>query len=238
MVPLLVFARTKWVKSKTVVRFKCICRNEWKIPYLVETYINNKSYEKLNFVEEPVEIMDREIKRLKQSRIPIVKVAVSPVDIGFPVATSTIERCFSAMKLGEIGFEKSDHGSQPRSQGRTRFVLSAITEKHTKPIGGRFVLCGCFSSDSRFSDGFSFTRASLSITGGCFSNDSRFTGGCFTRASLSFIVHGSQPSTTPCSILQSPLFRECEGQFRLQRSVIHMVALKERKKEKFQRGAS
>ena len=28
----------------------------------------------LNFVEEPVEIMDREIKRLKQSRIPIVKV--------------------------------------------------------------------------------------------------------------------------------------------------------------------
>ncbi|KAL4564141.1 hypothetical protein LXL04_028193 [Taraxacum kok-saghyz] len=30
--------------------------------------------EKLNFVEEPVEIMDREIKRLKQSRIPIVKV--------------------------------------------------------------------------------------------------------------------------------------------------------------------
>ena len=28
----------------------------------------------LNFVEEPVEIMDREVKRLKQSRIPIVKV--------------------------------------------------------------------------------------------------------------------------------------------------------------------
>ncbi|GJY72285.1 putative reverse transcriptase domain-containing protein [Tanacetum coccineum] len=30
--------------------------------------------DKLNFVEEPVEIMDREVKRLKQSRIPIVKV--------------------------------------------------------------------------------------------------------------------------------------------------------------------
>ncbi|GJT08402.1 hypothetical protein Tco_0842864 [Tanacetum coccineum] len=28
----------------------------------------------LNFIEEPVEIMDREVKRLKQSRIPIVKV--------------------------------------------------------------------------------------------------------------------------------------------------------------------
>ncbi|GKD38433.1 putative reverse transcriptase domain-containing protein, partial [Tanacetum coccineum] len=30
--------------------------------------------DKLNFIEEPVEIMDQEVKRLKQSRIPIVKV--------------------------------------------------------------------------------------------------------------------------------------------------------------------
>ncbi|GJU92829.1 putative reverse transcriptase domain-containing protein [Tanacetum coccineum] len=30
--------------------------------------------DKLNFIEEPVEIMDHEVKRLKQSRIPIVKV--------------------------------------------------------------------------------------------------------------------------------------------------------------------
>ncbi|GKA12683.1 putative reverse transcriptase domain-containing protein [Tanacetum coccineum] len=30
--------------------------------------------DKLNFVEEPVEIMDREVKQLKQSRIPIVKI--------------------------------------------------------------------------------------------------------------------------------------------------------------------
>ncbi|GKF07252.1 hypothetical protein Tco_0041476 [Tanacetum coccineum] len=30
--------------------------------------------DKLHFIEEPVEIMDREVKRLKQSRIPIFKV--------------------------------------------------------------------------------------------------------------------------------------------------------------------
>ncbi|GKB25699.1 hypothetical protein Tco_0865100, partial [Tanacetum coccineum] len=30
--------------------------------------------DKLNFIEEPVEIMDREVKQIKQSRIPIVKV--------------------------------------------------------------------------------------------------------------------------------------------------------------------
>ncbi|GKF85810.1 hypothetical protein Tco_0253637 [Tanacetum coccineum] len=30
--------------------------------------------DKLNFVEEPMKIMDREVKQLKQSRIPIIKV--------------------------------------------------------------------------------------------------------------------------------------------------------------------
>ena len=30
--------------------------------------------ENLNFVEEPIEILDREIKRLKRSRIPLIKV--------------------------------------------------------------------------------------------------------------------------------------------------------------------
>nr|GEX11194.1 putative reverse transcriptase domain-containing protein [Tanacetum cinerariifolium] len=30
--------------------------------------------DKLHFVEKPVEIMDREVKQLKQSRIPLVKV--------------------------------------------------------------------------------------------------------------------------------------------------------------------
>ncbi|GKF96106.1 hypothetical protein Tco_0288841, partial [Tanacetum coccineum] len=30
--------------------------------------------DKLNFVEEPVEVMDREIKQLKRRRIPIIKV--------------------------------------------------------------------------------------------------------------------------------------------------------------------
>nr|GEX11522.1 reverse transcriptase domain-containing protein [Tanacetum cinerariifolium] len=32
--------------------------------------------DKLNFIEEPVDIMDREVKRLKQSRIPIMKVTL------------------------------------------------------------------------------------------------------------------------------------------------------------------
>ncbi|GJR71131.1 putative reverse transcriptase domain-containing protein [Tanacetum coccineum] len=48
---------------------KCFTDKPLAIP-LDEIQIDDK----LNFIAEPVEIMDREVKRLKQSRIPIVKV--------------------------------------------------------------------------------------------------------------------------------------------------------------------
>nr|GEZ76670.1 putative reverse transcriptase domain-containing protein [Tanacetum cinerariifolium] len=48
---------------------KCMADEPLAIP-LDEIQVDDK----LNFIEEPVEIMDREGKRLKQSRIPIVKV--------------------------------------------------------------------------------------------------------------------------------------------------------------------
>ncbi|GKG37471.1 hypothetical protein Tco_0447644 [Tanacetum coccineum] len=48
---------------------KCFSDEPLAIP-LDEIQIDDK----LNFIEEPVKIMDREVKRLKQSRIPIVKV--------------------------------------------------------------------------------------------------------------------------------------------------------------------
>ncbi|GKB53136.1 hypothetical protein Tco_0903889 [Tanacetum coccineum] len=47
---------------------KCMADEPLAIP-LDEIQVDNK----LNFIEEPVEIMDREVKRLKHSRIPIVK---------------------------------------------------------------------------------------------------------------------------------------------------------------------
>ncbi|GJV77295.1 putative reverse transcriptase domain-containing protein [Tanacetum coccineum] len=43
--------------------------------------------DKLNFIEEPVEIIDREVKRLKQSRIPIMKVPIILVD---PIVTPEV----------------------------------------------------------------------------------------------------------------------------------------------------
>ncbi|GJV95072.1 putative reverse transcriptase domain-containing protein [Tanacetum coccineum] len=48
---------------------KCLADENLVIP-LEEIQLDDK----LHFIKEPVEIMDREVKRLKQSRIPIVKV--------------------------------------------------------------------------------------------------------------------------------------------------------------------
>nr|GEZ53581.1 putative reverse transcriptase domain-containing protein [Tanacetum cinerariifolium] len=48
---------------------KCMANEPLAIP-LDEIQVDDK----LNFIEEPVEIMDREVKRMKQSHIPIVKV--------------------------------------------------------------------------------------------------------------------------------------------------------------------
>nr|GEX15114.1 putative reverse transcriptase domain-containing protein [Tanacetum cinerariifolium] len=48
---------------------KCLSNESLVIP-MKELQLDDK----INFVEEPVEIMDREVKQLKQSRIPIIKV--------------------------------------------------------------------------------------------------------------------------------------------------------------------
>ncbi|GKG22579.1 hypothetical protein Tco_0387882, partial [Tanacetum coccineum] len=48
---------------------KCLSDESLGIP-MIELRLDDK----LNFVEEPVEVMDQEIKQLRQSHIPIVKV--------------------------------------------------------------------------------------------------------------------------------------------------------------------
>ncbi|GJV50111.1 putative reverse transcriptase domain-containing protein [Tanacetum coccineum] len=57
--------------------------------------------DKLNFIEEPVEIMDREVKRLKQSRIPIVKV------------------CWNSRRGPEFTWEREDQ--MKKNSGRSFF---------------------------------------------------------------------------------------------------------------------
>ncbi|GJR36313.1 hypothetical protein Tco_1211997 [Tanacetum coccineum] len=61
--------KTKAIRASWLGEKKCLSDEPLAIP-LDEIHID----EKLNFIEEPVEIMDREVKRLKKIRIPIVKV--------------------------------------------------------------------------------------------------------------------------------------------------------------------
>ncbi|GJW89587.1 putative reverse transcriptase domain-containing protein [Tanacetum coccineum] len=64
--------------------------------------------DKLHFVEEPLEIVGREVKRLKRSRIPLVKVA-------FDLLRDALSAIFglSELKLGSIPSEYPYRGSPP-----------------------------------------------------------------------------------------------------------------------------
>ncbi|GJZ43609.1 putative reverse transcriptase domain-containing protein [Tanacetum coccineum] len=59
----------RYIRPFKILAKKCFVDEPLVIP-LDEIHIDDK----LNFIEELVEIMDRKVKRLKQSRIPIVKV--------------------------------------------------------------------------------------------------------------------------------------------------------------------
>nr|GEW79662.1 putative reverse transcriptase domain-containing protein [Tanacetum cinerariifolium] len=59
----------RYIGPFKVLAKKCLSDEPLAIP-LDELHIDDK----LRFVEEPVEIIDREVKRLRQSHIPIVKV--------------------------------------------------------------------------------------------------------------------------------------------------------------------
>ncbi|GJZ77376.1 hypothetical protein Tco_0642048 [Tanacetum coccineum] len=60
---------------------KCLSDESLVIP-LEEIQVNDK----LHFMEEPVEIMDREIKQLKRSRISIIKLLTAIADVDYGVA--------------------------------------------------------------------------------------------------------------------------------------------------------
>nr|GEU95997.1 reverse transcriptase domain-containing protein [Tanacetum cinerariifolium] len=58
--------------------------------------------DKLNFVEEPVEITDQEVKKLKLSRIPIVKGFIFIMPLPFRYSASMVRRHQPSSKLGEV----------------------------------------------------------------------------------------------------------------------------------------
>ncbi|GJW46705.1 putative reverse transcriptase domain-containing protein [Tanacetum coccineum] len=63
------FGKSGKLNPRYIGRFKCLAKGEVVVP-LEEIQLDDK----LHMIKKPVEIVDKEIKRLKQSRIPIVKV--------------------------------------------------------------------------------------------------------------------------------------------------------------------
>ncbi|GKA57487.1 putative reverse transcriptase domain-containing protein [Tanacetum coccineum] len=67
----------RYIRPFKILAKKCLS-DETQVISLDEIYIDDK----LHFIEEPVKIIDHEVKRLKQSRIPIIKVmAISVISI-------------------------------------------------------------------------------------------------------------------------------------------------------------
>ncbi|GKB98762.1 putative reverse transcriptase domain-containing protein [Tanacetum coccineum] len=87
------------VRDKVILK-KCFVDEPLVIP-LDEIQIDDK----LNFIKEPVKIMDREVKRLKQSRIPIVKHTAL---VGSSrCATTSLTRQEISIQLGSISGNQS-----------------------------------------------------------------------------------------------------------------------------------
>nr|GEW14322.1 putative reverse transcriptase domain-containing protein [Tanacetum cinerariifolium] len=87
----------------------------------LEFVVGDKIDDKLNFIEEPVEIMDREVKRLKQSHIPFIKV------------------CWNSRQGPEFTWEREDQ-MWKKSVG--------IRDKGLSLLGNVKIKCGKTSSSS------------------------------------------------------------------------------------------
>ncbi|GJY60306.1 hypothetical protein Tco_0460963 [Tanacetum coccineum] len=73
--------------------------------------------DKLRFIEEPVEIMNREVKRLKQSRIPIVKVNEARDPVMSSSSTVTYTSVYTDSEPGRVFWgadEELSDGGSPR----------------------------------------------------------------------------------------------------------------------------
>ncbi|GJT40769.1 hypothetical protein Tco_0940634 [Tanacetum coccineum] len=96
--------------------------------------------DKLNFVEEPVEIMDREVKQLKQSRIPIIKYESDSDDECVTVQTKGLDTPSFANKQVKT----------PRENVKNQSTNSQKPKVNNKELGNESneracFVCGSFS---------------------------------------------------------------------------------------------
>ncbi|GKB20862.1 hypothetical protein Tco_0854785 [Tanacetum coccineum] len=81
--------------SKSSNLNRCFVNDDVVIP-LEEVQLDNK----LHFIEEPTEIVDREVKRLKQSQISIIKVRCNGSRLGVSIGVGWLLRLQGFLELG------------------------------------------------------------------------------------------------------------------------------------------
>ncbi|GJU71350.1 reverse transcriptase domain-containing protein [Tanacetum coccineum] len=86
----------RYIGPFRIIANKCLVDEPLAIP-LEEIHIDDK----LNFIDEPVEIMDQEVKRLKQRHIPIMKVMAAPI---ISISSDTSEESVGSHTLRVILF--------------------------------------------------------------------------------------------------------------------------------------
>ncbi|GJT20332.1 putative reverse transcriptase domain-containing protein [Tanacetum coccineum] len=102
---------------------KCLSDEPMAVP-LDEIHIDDK----LRFIEEPVEILNREVKRLKRSRIPIIKVCGTPREVLSSHGNAKISSGRSICTSSQKPYLRQVSRLEPWGQGSpNRWRLSLIS---------------------------------------------------------------------------------------------------------------
>nr|GFB43420.1 putative reverse transcriptase domain-containing protein [Tanacetum cinerariifolium] len=118
------FVRVRLGKASSLARNWCFVNNDVVIP-LDEVQV----YDKLHFVEEPVEIMDREVKRLKQSRISPTERRLEDVPIICKFPDVFPEDLPGLLPPRQVEFEiKLVPGAAPMARAPYRLAPLELTE--------------------------------------------------------------------------------------------------------------
>ncbi|GKE39838.1 hypothetical protein Tco_1463243, partial [Tanacetum coccineum] len=103
---------------------KCLSDKTFVIP-LDEIQIDDK----LHFIEEPVEIMDSEVKRLKQSYIPIVK------------GSCPAKRISKKRTKIQVKTDKTEHGMEKREKSKsTKKSTPTKSKSKTEPKSKEYLM--------------------------------------------------------------------------------------------------
>nr|GEY86173.1 reverse transcriptase domain-containing protein [Tanacetum cinerariifolium] len=99
--------------------------------------------DKLNFIEEPIEIMDREVKRLKKSRILIVKIIIDLEDEVVSILEKEKANLKTIESLKSKGFESSENAIS-KTENQSENDCQVVQKECEKVENSKVIAHGMF----------------------------------------------------------------------------------------------